>query len=387
MLYIICCDKQTLDKIIEENKVDKLAEKSIKNLMKETKGAIENQKEKIKDMIEKKRIDIKEISDIWLIKKGYSSDYDLTEAHKILDKEEYPLSFTYLQKGEHLIKREDIPKFIEELKKLKKKLIPIMEKNIRNHKYATNELKNEMLEILKKDKDPSGTSVGDVSYGKTYTGVYITLELAKFAEKHNLDMIITYTIYPHVHVPPRIKVYVLDFNSIKHAIENRDYEYFENLFEEVYKKEYLETLAREKTELLKGPLGGAIAKAIVGEAESRNYKSTGFIDEDQFACMAIEWYSKELGTGWNELTSKDLGQGDVRRFNPENAEKILKLLEQMKQNPKETADNVNRLLDENLSEEYEIDEKWITQILNQIIEVVKEAVNKNLELVICSTYE
>jgi len=71
MLDIICCDKQTLDKIIEENNVDKLAEKSIKNLMKERKGAIKNLKEKIKDMIEKKRIDIKEISNGGLLKKEF----------------------------------------------------------------------------------------------------------------------------------------------------------------------------------------------------------------------------------------------------------------------------------------------------------------------------
>ncbi|ODS42996.1 MAG: hypothetical protein MSIBF_07035 [Candidatus Altiarchaeales archaeon IMC4] len=77
---------------------------------------------------------------------------------------------------------------------------------------------------------------------------------------------------------------------------------------------------------MKRGLGQAIAGAIIGEARSKNYKNESFMDEENRVCYAVEWYSEKLGVDWNQMADKDLGQGDVRKFNTENAGKILKIL-------------------------------------------------------------
>ncbi len=392
MYEIITCNAEFVNKIVKENDIDKLAEKHIKSVMRDEKKAASDNKKTVKDMIDKKRIDIKEIQGIRVTKEGGTREYSSKEASEFLDKDKYPLLSIYLTLNEngYLIEREIMSQFNKELGELKRVLRPLLKQSIEKSFPYSDKAKKKALKFLSEDKSiSSGVSgVTDVPYGKLYDAVYSLFEFSGLAKKSNLDMIITYIVDKGVNrVYENLRIIFLDFKSIKSAIETGNYEYFETQIDECYEKEYQISLQDAKTELLKGPLSGAIAQAIIGEAESRNYKSAGFIDEDQFACMAIEWYSKELGTDWNELASKELGKGDVRRFNHKNAEKILKILKQMKENPGKTVNNVNRLLAENFICEYKMDEQWITQILNQIIEVVEEAVNKNLELVICQTYK
>ena len=302
------------------------------------------------------------------------------------NKTKYPLAYNALKDGvTKLIRREDIAEFMKELVCIKEYIEPIVRKDMIDLYVRTGQ-EISLTEELKKTNEimsVTDTSYDSVSFGDSYECIFNILKVAEFAKKHNLDIVLHFSNMG-IRGP---YAYTLDIQAVKKAIQDKDMDFFEEKFKKSYEKQYQIIIESAKTTLMRDGLDQAIANAIVGEAKSRNYKSTGFIDEEQFICMAIEWYSKDIGIDWNKLADKCLGESDVKIFNPKNTEKILKILGQMKEKPKETANYINKLIEENFGGEFKVDEKWMTQILNQVIDVVKEAINKNLELVICQTYE